>query len=1085
MALNGGFEIPVEIIPQIKVQDNTSPQKFFTDLANKGTAAINDVARAAGQPITQEVRFEVKGGKLEAYVRNTSQLLRQMEGATNRAMANEKRQRMAQVREIERIRKAEFKRIAEVEKRANKARADELKKIQAAVREGQQLLEKERQVNIEIGKRKALRQAAMLPQKGSLAYAEQRLDLAKQRLRNMAQGTAAYKSQQDAVKKLTEQVRHLGGAGKKSGMAIVSGFLVAQAAMTALAATMNLFRASLDKIAERRKTMESLTVSFKAFGLTAEDAANSLEFTKDTSKTYGADLGNLDKTLRRITPTIVTMGGSMEDSQKLTQALAKRTAMLGLNSEQSGRYLEAFAQVMGKGKLQSEELNQQFSELDGALRGQVEQYLQANYGITNLNKAMDRGEVKAHMFANAFHAIVSNTKGLEKVKYNNFLEMVDQLERGEITLQQMDNTLDTLHTENLEKLGKLFKDSMVQLKGLQRAFIGLFDTDLMQNFFKGVKAGFDIVIFAGKGLVLLFFVIDDWMKQLKAKIKEVLGPFGWIVDKMDEGAASIGDAFKQAQKNVDAALAIFLDDVPKAMGTAAEGAVNLAGKMYEAAPAIESWAPALKKANDELKQLAANSYKNKEAEEAFEKGVTSFTQAVEDKIQTYKDLKKEVREKIKLEEIDAVEGEERIAQIDAEVKALKRKSSEMVAAAKKEAAAVKENTKVLADKAKQEAQAAASATTAANAQRDWSKSIGESVSTAGALIERTRNLAENYAKLASFNTSLGEGLGSTKDQMNMLNGSLESQQQEVEGLIKQYTIAAASGYKFSESEKTVLKSLQDTNKELQKQIDGYNRAKAARDGYTTTTSWGNVDQDIVNRVLSQQKKMWAVQSESGNWLIDWSKVSGSVVQVQRLALDLQNQMNELQKQRNKAEYESNELGDSQVNIQAQINQLLKGGNEERQKAVELQKKLANFSFQQRMGYNPADFAGARAAGGPVSGGSTYQVNELGREGFLSASGRLSEIKVPAFGSWKAPSSGEVIPAHVWSEIKAANSAVSVSASRLASSGASAMSSRRGGGGSVDNSRITNHVTIQSQTPVQTASELMVASAKRRRAKFRR
>ena len=63
---------------------------------------------------------------------------------------------------------------------------------------------------------------------------------------------------------------------------------------------------------------------------------------------------------------------------------------------------------MGKGKLQSEELNQQFSELDGALRGQVAQYLAANHGITNLNKAMESGEVKAGMFAEAFlHA--SNT----------------------------------------------------------------------------------------------------------------------------------------------------------------------------------------------------------------------------------------------------------------------------------------------------------------------------------------------------------------------------------------------------------------------------------------------------------------------------------------------------------------------------------------------------------------------------------------------------------------------------------------------------------------------------------------------------
>ena len=120
----------------------------------------------------------------------------------------------------------------------------------------------------------------------------------------------------------------------------------------------------------------------------------------------------------------------------------------------------------------------------------------------------------------------------------------------------------------------------------------------------------------------------------------------------------------------------------------------------------------------------------------------------------------------------------------------------------------------------------------------------------------------------------------------------------------------------------------------------------------------------------------------------------------------------------------------------------------------------------------------------MSGGSTYTVNERGREGFLSASGRLSEINVPSWGSWRAPSSGEVIPAHVWSEMKAANSAVASSASRLASGGASGMVSRIRQSGDVDNSRVTNHVTIQSASPIQAASEIMVAAAKRRHRRFR-
>jgi len=56
----------------------------------------------------------------------------------------------------------------------------------------------------------------------------------------------------------------------------------------------------------------------------------------------------------------------------------------------------------------------------------------------------------------------------------------------------------------------------------------------------------------------------------------------------------------------------------------------------------------------------------------------------------------------------------------------------------------------------------------------------------------------------------------------------------------------------------------------------------------------------------------------------------------------------------------------------------------------------------------------RFTGGPVAAGSLYRVNELGKEAFLSASGRLSMINKPAFGEWRAPSAGTVIPAHLTS-----------------------------------------------------------------------
>ena len=50
------------------------------------------------------------------------------------------------------------------------------------------------------------------------------------------------------------------------------------------------------------------------------------------------------------------------------------------------------------------------------------------------------------------------------------------------------------------------------------------------------------------------------------------------------------------------------------------------------------------------------------------------------------------------------------------------------------------------------------------------------------------------------------------------------------------------------------------------------------------------------------------------------------------------------------------------------------------------------------------------SGGDVKAGQRYIVNEMGQESFRSRSGNLSLIRKPAFGQWRAPSDGVVLPA---------------------------------------------------------------------------
>ena len=148
---------------------------------------------------------------------------------------------------------------------------------------------------------------------------------------------------------------------------------------------------------------------------------------------------------------------------------------------------------------------------------------------------------------------------------------------------------------------------------------------------------------------------------------------------------------------------------------------------------------------------------------------------------------------------------------------------------------------------------------------------------------------------------------------------------------------------------------------------------------------------------------------------------------------------------------------------------------------------------QRAADAAARAARSRWSGGPVSGGQSYTVNELGREMFMSNSGQLSEIKAPAFGTWRAPSSGTVIPAGMSQQIRDSREASSV-----AEASAASMSFRSGPAGSVagiegggltgaiakgfrgvsmGGGQVVNNVQLTTQSPVSDASKILTDLAR--------
>ena len=111
---------------------------------------------------------------------------------------------------------------------------------------------------------------------------------------------------------------------------------------------------------------------------------------------------------------------------------------------------------------------------------------------------------------------------------------------------------------------------------------------------------------------------------------------------------------------------------------------------------------------------------------------------------------------------------------------------------------------------------------------------------------------------------------------------------------------------------------------------------------------------------------------------------------------------------------------------------------------------------------------------------------MGKEAFLSASGKLSMINAPSWGSWKAPASGTVIPAHLTKHLDIPSGGININSAAPKAAAATgnmtglvrAIHGIANGGDSIQ-----NNVTIQTANPNQTANSVMTQLAKLRHVRY--
>lgn len=330
-------------------------------------------------------------------------------------------------------------------------------------------------------------------------------------------------------KKLTTQIKQLDDRLSqttpkvKSFFSVLGKIAVAQAAFSAVTGAIRSAANALGAFTARTKEIEAFNLAIKNVGFSQAETNRIFQQAETTANRLGAPLQQVEQSYKRMIPALKAVGTSAGDSDKFIAAISARSQTLGLNTEQSGRLLEAFAQVLSKGKLQAEELNQQISELDGAFRTQFADAL----GVTSaaLNELISDSKITADVFV----------KTVNKMQ-NGVDELAKRVKNGTATIQQLQNAASNVETKNLEDIAKSIEPAIKAFLKIRLAvadFIKEFKKtetfDFLATTFNQIAKSAQTLVAATLALVLAFSQLLAPITGLLDFILSIDAGFGGLI----------------------------------------------------------------------------------------------------------------------------------------------------------------------------------------------------------------------------------------------------------------------------------------------------------------------------------------------------------------------------------------------------------------------------------------------------------------------------------------------------------------------------------------------------------------------------
>jgi tape measure domain-containing protein len=239
---------------------------------------------------------------------------------------------------------------------------------------------------------------------------------------------------------------------------------------------------SINNLVNSLSNLQSFALTFEAIGAGAAGGTFALDEASRIALNLGSSLTSAREGFQQLTPVILNSGGTIQDVSAIIESLSSRFAVYGLNSDKARRVTNGIIQAFAKGKLQAEEFTQQIAEADSAFGTDFAKALRVT--TAELQELIKAGEITSDVILRTLPKISKSSLIYGKLG-SSAADAVVELEKGNVTFDQVKNKIQSLAQLNLESFSELLKPILFAFTGIGAAIVD-FTTDILK--LESVKA---------------------------------------------------------------------------------------------------------------------------------------------------------------------------------------------------------------------------------------------------------------------------------------------------------------------------------------------------------------------------------------------------------------------------------------------------------------------------------------------------------------------------------------------------------------------------------------------------------------------